>query len=330
VAALAVVLAEKSVLAAPTGLGAAVLGPALAAPAAGGLAVAVGTFMTSTKITLGVATLVTLASITIAVREHQRAHAAEQAAASAESRRLVTTAASPIAPREPSARSVASTDAPAPAARPKSPFSSLLELLDNPAMQRQSTIQAQSRIDGQYAAFFKTLKLTPDQIEQFKKLLVEKQMVGFDGMSAAHQQGIDVSTDPKALFQIIAGAEKTVDGQNADLIGADSFAQFQQYQDTIPARNTASLLTTALSYTATPLTDAQAAGVIQILASYGTPPLPPGNPFAVLNGDLGVVKLSAEGLAQLQATLSPPQLQALQTKLQQQQQLLLARERMVH
>lgn len=96
----------------------------------------------------------------------------------------------------------------------------------------------------------------------------------------------------------------------------------------MPARNTAILLTQALSYTSTPLTDAQTESVIQILTQDGSPPLPPDNPFAVLNGDLGVVKLNDQGLAQLQGVLSAPQVQALQEKIQQQQQVLAARERM--
>jgi len=195
-------------------------------------------------------------------------------------------------------------------------------------MQKQNQILAKLRLDGQYAALFKSLNLTPDQVDQFKNLLVEKSMVGFDSMSAAQQQGIDPHSDPRGFFQAVAEAEKTVDAQISTLLGADGFNQFQQYQETVPARNTSNLLTQALSYTATPLTETQAATVIQVLTQYGTPPLPPSNPFAVLNGDLGMTKLSEQGLAQLQGTLSAPQIQALQEKIQQQSQLLEARKRM--
>jgi hypothetical protein len=123
-------------------------------------------------------------------------------------------------------------------------------------------------------------------------------------------------------------AEKTVDTQISSLLGADGFSQFQEYQQTVPARNTTLLLTQALSYTASPLTDAQNAGVVQVLTQFGTPALPPSNPFASLNGDLGIMTLSEPGLAQLQGILSPPQLSALQEKMQQQQRLLQARQQM--
>lgn len=195
-------------------------------------------------------------------------------------------------------------------------------------MQKQNEVMARVRLDGQYAALFQALNLPADQVAKFKDLLVEKAMVGFDSMSIAHQQGIDAATDPQGFFQAVAGAEKTVDTEISTLLGSDAYAQFQNYQQTIPARNTSLLLTQALSYTATPLTDTQAVGVIQILTQEGTPPLPPGNPFAVLNGDLGIIKLNEQGLAQLQGILSAPQLQALQEKMQQQQQLFAARQRM--
>ncbi len=193
----------------------------------------------------------------------------------------------------------------APAGQPNPSFAAILDLLSSPAMQRQNQIMAKLRLDGQYAALFKSLNLTPDQVDQFKNLLVEKSMVGFDSMSAAQQQGIDPHSDTR-VFPGRRGSR----GRRwtpLNLLGSGGFTQFQQYQETVPARNTSNLLTQALSYTPTPLTETQADGLVQALTQYGTPPLPPTNPFAVLNGDLGVVKLSDQGLAQIQGILSAPQ-----------------------
>ena len=130
------------------------------------------------------------------------------------------------------------------------------------------------RLDGQYAALFKALNLPPTQVDQFKNLLVEKEMVGFDSMAAAKDQGIDPATDPRGFFIGESWpTEKTVDTQISSLLGAtDGFNQFQQSQQTVPARTTTNLLTQALSYTATPLTDAQNASVVQVLTQYGARP----------------------------------------------------------
>jgi hypothetical protein len=286
--------------------------------------------MTSTKIALTIAALVALAGVAAAVHEYQNARVAEGALADVVAARPEAALANPSANRQQTPPGHAAQPGVAIMAekRPNSPLSAFLDMLNNPAVQRQNEILAKMRLNGQYAALFKSLNLTPDQIGQFKDLLVEKEMVGFDSMSAARQQGIDAGSDPQGFFQAVAAAEKTVDAQISGLLGADGFNQFQQYQATIPARNTSSLLSQALSYTSTPLTDAQTGSVIQILTQDGTPALPPSNPFAVLNGDLGVVKLDEQGLAQIQGVLSAPQVQALQETIQQQSQLLEVRKRM--
>jgi hypothetical protein len=172
------------------------------------------------------------------------------------------------------------------------------------------------------------MNLTPDQLDQFKNLLVEKQMVAFDSISAASEQGIDPYTDFKGFFQVIAGAEKSVDGQMATLLGDTWYNQFIDYQKTIPARNTINLLSQALSFTSAPLSGDQASRLVQTLTETGAPALPPNNPFAVLNSDLGVVKLSDQGRLQLQEILTPAQLRVLDEKIQQQAQLLEVRSRM--
>jgi hypothetical protein len=207
-------------------------------------------------------------------------------------------------------------------------LAALLQLMGNPAMQKQMGAMAALRIDGQFGPLFKALNLNSDQIAQFKNLMEEKEMVGFDTMAAAQQQGIDPKTDPRGFFQAMAEAEKSVDGQISSLLGNQGFEQFQQYLGSLPARNTALVLTQSLSYTATPLSDSQSAQVIDILTHDGTPALPPTNPFAVLNGDLGVIKLNDQGQSQLQATLAPAQLQALKETIQEHQQLLQARQQM--
>ncbi len=343
-AALSAILAEKGVMAAPAGLGPASIATALSAPAVGGLTAVFGTLkiMTSAKITLSVATVVALCSLAAAFHEYRHARLAELALADAVRARPAPRIeeATPTKPPvnqpdshagQPQTQPVNAGQSGATATtagRPKNTFSALLNLLDNPIMQKQTEILAKMRLDSQYSAFFKNLNLTPAQVDQFKNLMVEKEMVGFDSMSAAHQQGIDGNSDPKAFFQVVAQAEKAVDDQVAALLGPSGYGQYQQYQQTIPARNTSNLLSQALSYTSTPLTDAQADGVIRVLTQYGTPPLPPGNPFAVLNGDLGVIKLNEQGLAQIQGILSAPQVQVLQGKMQDQLQLLQTRARM--
>ncbi len=337
VAALGAVLAEQGLMAAPTGLGAsaAAFAVSVGVPTAGALASALTALkiMSTAKIIASVATVVAVVSLAAAVHEYQRAGELELDLAS-----QVRPAPAPprqapfsVAPApQPLASAASATKAPANAAKPVSPMAAMMQFLNSPAMQQQTTMLAKLRLDVQFGPLFKSLGLTPTQLEQFKNLLVEKQMVAFDTMSVARDQGIDAVTDPRAFFRSVASAEKTVDTQIVGLLGPSGYAQFQQYQATVPAHNTSTILAQALSYTPTPLTDEQANQVVQVLTQYGTPPLPIGNPFAVLNGDLGVVKLSDQGIEQLQGFLSQPQLQALTDKIAEQNHLLEVRKRMGH
>ncbi len=219
---------------------------------------------------------------------------------------------------------------PAAAAGPSTPFAALLRMMADPRMQRLTSIQAKMRLDGQYGTLFKSLNLSPQQLDQFKGLLVEKEMVAFDSMAAAQEQGVDLKSDPKGFFAAVAAGQKTVESQISDLLGAANYGQFQQYQETIPARNTANLLQQSLSYTSTPLTPEQSAGLVQILAQHATPPLPANNPFAVLNNDLGVISLGSEAVAQLPGVLSAPQIDALKADVRQQRLLYQARRQSAH
>jgi RNA polymerase sigma factor (sigma-70 family) len=221
--------------------------------------------------------------------------------------------------------SLAAGTAPAGSGR-STPFGALLAMMDNPRMQKMTSITARFQLDNQYAGLFRSLNLAPEQLDQFKNLLVEKQMAAWDTMSAAQGQGIDWGTNPGGFFRAVAVAEKNVDNQISSLLGADGYNQFEQYAQTVPAVTTTGRLRQALSYTATPLTDAQASGLTQILAQYV--PLPITNPFAVLNGDLGVTTLTAEARAQAQGVLLPAQLQALQDQIKQQELLLEVRKQM--
>jgi hypothetical protein len=276
--------------------------------------------------------LVAIAGVGAAIYEYQSAHQAAVALAEAQSasaqlrQQVARSDAHPA--RMPATSPVAAglpVKAPAATGDGSSPLAGFLKMLANPRFQRMTELQAKIRLDAQYGGLFKALNLSPDQLAQFKSLLVEKQMVAFDSMSAAQEQGIDLKSDPKGFFMAVADGQKAVETQISDLLGTDNYSQFQQYQGTIPARNTANLLQQSLSYTSTPLTPEQSSGLVQILTQYGSPPLPPGNPFAVLNSDLGVIKLSDQAVAQAQGLLSQAQLQALQADVRQQQQLFQAR-----
>ena len=149
-------------------------------------------------------------------------------------------------------------------------------------------------------------------------------------MQAAREQGINPRTNP-ADFQALANqAIAQTDASIQQALGDAAFQQYQQYQQTLPERNTINSLEQSLSYTQTPLTEDQADQLTSILASTqpqragngtaGTSNGGDGGPsiFSLVNGG-GTARVTDEGLTQAQGILSGPQLSALQ-QIQQQQQ----------
>jgi hypothetical protein len=201
-----------------------------------------------------------------------------------------------------------------------------MAVMSSPQFQRLMAIQQKGMLDGVYAPLFKALNLSPQQLDQFKNLMVQRQQAAMDAIQAAREQGINPRSDPAAFQQAVAQAQATVDSQIQAALGDSGYAQYQQYQATLPQRSTVNQLEQSLSYTATPLTDDQASQLIQILAqaspSSGSSAAQ-GNPMAALfpgGGPMGGggARITQQAVTLAQGVLSAPQVQALQ-QLQQQQ-----------
>jgi hypothetical protein len=207
-------------------------------------------------------------------------------------------------------------------------FGQLQALMNNPQMQKLAAIQMKAALDNRYAALFKALNLPAAQLDQLKDLLVQKQQAQQDARQAAMQQGLNPRTDPQAYQEAIAAAQGTVDDQIKTALGDSGFAQYQQYQQTLPERGTVSQIQQTLSYSSTPLTDDQANQLVQILAQ--TAPAATngggggrggfgggGGPFG--GGQGATTPITNQTITAAQTILSGSQLQALQ-QIQQQQQ----------
>ena len=201
-----------------------------------------------------------------------------------------------------------------------------MTMMNDPKIQKLMAIQQKGQLDAHYAALFKSLNLSPQQLDQFKNLLVQKQQALMDAMAAAREQGINPRSDPAAFNQAVSDAQAAVDAQIQSALGDAGFSQYQQYVQTLPDRNTVTQLQQALSYTSTPLSDDQAGQMIQLLANTatqrggnGTAGTGAGAIGALFGGGNQAAQISQETITQSSGILSGPQLQALQ-QLQTQQQ----------
>jgi len=185
-------------------------------------------------------------------------------------------------------------------------------------------------LDNRYSALFKALGLSPVDLDRFKSLLVEKQAAVTDVMSAAREQGLDPRNpdDRAQIAALLQGAQAQVDATIQQTLGAAQYAQYQNYEQTLPQRNLVTQLAQSLSYTSSPLQDSQTEGLINILAANTPAQSQNAGGFGALFAGLGgaggpfgarTSPITDAAITQAQSILTAAQLAALQ-QLQAQQQ----------
>jgi len=202
-----------------------------------------------------------------------------------------------------------------------------MAMMNDPQIAQLMNNREKLMLDSRYAALFKSLMqgtngasaMTPEQLDAFKNLLVEKQNTLRDVMMTARAQGV---TDRSDINQLVKNAQAEVDTQLQSTLGDAGYQQYQQYEQTLPQRNVVNQLSQSLSYTSMPLSDSQSQQLIQILADNSKAPSNSQLRSALgLGGGQGAslgVPITDAAISQAQSVLAPAQLQAL-TTLQEQQ-----------
>ncbi len=200
---------------------------------------------------------------------------------------------------------------------PDGRFGDFLAMMDDPKFAKLMATEQRGQLDSRYAALFKSLKLSPEDLEKFKNLLVEKQNSIRDVAAAARAQGIDPRTDRAAYQQLVSQTNAEEDAAIQATLGAAGFQQYQQYEQTMPERNLVGQLDQRLSYSSVPLTSDQQDQLVQLLAQ-SAPPANTDNPG---RGGPGGPRYNVtdQAISQASAVLAPDQVAALQ-QLQQEQQ----------
>lgn len=218
-------------------------------------------------------------------------------------------------------------------------FAAYRELMAKPEVQALLTNEQKGMLDARYAALFKNLNLPPEQLDKLKTLLLDRQNVFQDVLSAARDQGIDPREDRDAFRKLVTDAQNSINDNIKSLLGDSGYSQFTNYEQTMPQRNIVNALQQRLTYTDSPLTSSQADQLVQILASNapavanetgggrrggefmgrGVAMLAGGDGGGVAIVGPGAAPITASAVNQAQSVLTQTQVSALQ-QLQQQQQ----------
>lgn len=142
-----------------------------------------------------------------------------------------------------------------------------MNMMDNPEVQKLMAVQQKGALDNRYSALFKSLHLSPQDLEKFKSLLVDKQTAIMDVMAAARAQGLNGRDSRDEMRKAMGDAQAEIDTNIKAALGDAGYAQYKQYEQTLPQRSVVDQLDRRLSYTDTPLTPEQTDKMVQILAA---------------------------------------------------------------
>jgi hypothetical protein len=181
--------------------------------------------------------------------------------------------------------------------------------MDNPEFISLRHAARKLELDSKYNALFKTMGLSSADLDKFKDSLVERQEVNDDIMGAVRAQGLNSrnTSDHLHIYALLLNAQSQAETAFQQTLGSDHYAQYQQYELTMPQRDVVSQLSQNLTYSDTPLQGSQSEGLLNILSSASS-----------TGGSTGLITDAV--LTQAQAILTPQQMTALQ-QLQAQQKI---------
>jgi hypothetical protein len=199
-------------------------------------------------------------------------------------------------------------------------------LMENPEVLALMTTQQKAMLDGRYSDLFKSLNLSPADLEKFKSLLVDKQNVMRDVRSAAREQGLNGRENRDQLRSLVEQANTELDANILAALGQEKYNQYKYYEQTQPQRNLVNQLDRRLNYTTASLSDAQSSQLVQILAQSSQ-----NNSSNNSGGGRvgpGGVSITDSVVSQAQGVLTPAQLDALKQLQAEQQAQRQLREQM--
>jgi hypothetical protein len=150
------------------------------------------------------------------------------------------------------------------------PANPLTDMFKNPEMrdmikQQQKTVFA-GMVDKNYADFAKNLKLTPEQTEQLKDLVMKKMAVGADiGMEMMAGE-----MTPEQRQELMQRAKTSTDAANEEIkafLGPENYTAFETYEKTVPDRMAVSTFRDSLSGGSSALSGDQEQALIQAMSA---------------------------------------------------------------
>lgn len=132
------------------------------------------------------------------------------------------------------------------------------QIFKDPQMRKMMAAQQATALRGLYSDFLKQAHLTPDETEKFFQLLEDRQ-------SALMDQSASMMSGSGMDMNAATAANNTADAAIKDLLGADRFGEYQNYEKTLGPRAELQQFNQQLTGEGMPLQDYQDSALIQIM-----------------------------------------------------------------
>jgi hypothetical protein len=135
----------------------------------------------------------------------------------------------------------------------------LSKMLKDPAMRKMIAAQQAGALRGFYADFVKGAHMTPDQADQFFKLLADRQ-------EALMDSSVNMVSGSQVDMKAVTAATNTANDAIKSLLGQNLFDQYQGYEKTLGDRIQVQQFSQQIASTGAPLQDYQSQQLIQIMS----------------------------------------------------------------
>jgi RNA polymerase sigma factor (sigma-70 family) len=129
------------------------------------------------------------------------------------------------------------------------------------------TEQAKEHLGLFYGYLFKSLNLPDSQLDQFKNLLVEKELLKVDTIEAQNALGLQVRDNRDVVRESVDQGQQRVDAEIKTVLGEDRYEEYLQYREDLVQWSAVNAVAQKLQASATPLTDEQADKLVVLLRS---------------------------------------------------------------
>jgi RNA polymerase sigma factor (sigma-70 family) len=129
---------------------------------------------------------------------------------------------------------------------------------------------AKSRLGLFYGPLFKTLNLSATRLDQFKDLLIKKQMAGIEVNEAmqttgVRQEGVEPTELNSLFYQSLYDTQRGVDDEIKAFLTSPEYAQYLNYSELLMPWIAVNALVRTLQSTATPVADEQASQLVGLI-----------------------------------------------------------------